>query len=191
MIRIVTFIAILAPCLALAGDVTLGWDHSPSEGVTGYNIYYGQSSGDYDAHDTTGYVTLHTVTDLQPGAWYFTATAIDIEGNESGYSNEVHTIVQSPDGSPQILSSACSLQWFGVLLQITTDVDTSAIVRYSPIEGSPQWVTAIVTEGSRKKLHLAKLEINAGGEERYYRYEWNVTDADGRTTTAAGTFMVR
>ena len=78
-------------------DVSLAWDHSVSENVTGYRIYYGHESGIYDTHEEFGYVNQATISGLEPGLYFFAATALDAEGNESGYSNEVSTSLGSAD----------------------------------------------------------------------------------------------
>ncbi len=79
----------------VAGAVTLEWDANTDDTV-GYNVHYGGSSGVYS---TTEYVAgidsvTHIVT-LPDGDWYFVITAIDEAGNESGYSNEVTTNVDT------------------------------------------------------------------------------------------------
>lgn len=76
-------------------SVTLAWDApegAPS--VSGYRLYYGNASGMYEqalgAGISTGNVTTYTVEGLnQATRIYFTVTAVDAQGNESGYSNEV------------------------------------------------------------------------------------------------------
>lgn len=79
-------------------DVTLAWDHSVSTNVTNYRIYYGTASGVYDTYSEFGYVTTATIQGLEAGIYYFAATAVDADGNESGYSNEVHTILDDNSG---------------------------------------------------------------------------------------------
>lgn len=93
-----------------AADVQLAWDHSASTNVVGYKIYYGTASANYSKQDVVPYQTTWTVSGLDPGTWYFAATAFDIDGNESDYSNEVNTIVNSlincdvnNDGSVNVL----------------------------------------------------------------------------------------
>ena len=71
-------------------SLTLAWDASTSEGVTGYMIYMGKSSRNYYKSFDAGNVRTYTVTNLDPGTYYFACTAYDNSDNESGYSNEVH-----------------------------------------------------------------------------------------------------
>ena len=77
-------------CLqGFAGDVSLAWDPSPSDGVIGYKVYYGQSSGNYSNSIEVGNQTTYTVGNLTKGIFFFAITAYDAAGNESGFSNEV------------------------------------------------------------------------------------------------------
>jgi hypothetical protein len=79
------------------GMVQLNWvapsenvDGSPLTDLTGYRIYYGQSSREYD---TTILATEATATSqsfqARSGEYFVSMTAVDVDGNESGYSNEV------------------------------------------------------------------------------------------------------
>lgn len=71
-------------------SVTLAWNPSISTDVAGYLIYYGTESHVYSSvQPVLGYATSVTIYGLVPGrSYYFAATAVDILGNESGFSNE-------------------------------------------------------------------------------------------------------
>lgn len=92
---IVGIITIFFSCpQVFAGDVSLAWDPSASEGVIGYKVYTGNSSGAYNEPIVIGNQTSYTVTDLSDGFYYyFAVTAFDAAGNESAFSNEVMTLV--------------------------------------------------------------------------------------------------
>ncbi|MEJ2245913.1 MAG: hypothetical protein P8Y80_07545 [Acidobacteriota bacterium] len=87
------FIIFCSSLGVFAGDVSLAWDPSISEDVVGYKIYYGNFSGSYNSFHTVTNQTSYTVTGLPDGTYYFAVTAFDSAGNESGYSNEVSTVV--------------------------------------------------------------------------------------------------
>jgi hypothetical protein len=79
----------------LSGDWTdttieLTWtDGQPIDDVTGYRVYYGQRSGEYDFVDDVGLTNSHSLTDLELWVnWYVAVTAVDVHGNESAFSNE-------------------------------------------------------------------------------------------------------
>ena len=66
--------------------------------MAGYRIYYGTSSKSYaqakGAGIVAGNVTSKTVTGLTSGmTYYFSVTAYDSAGNESGYSSEVFKVI--------------------------------------------------------------------------------------------------
>jgi hypothetical protein len=87
---------------ASAGGVSISWV-PPSENVDGsplgdlleYRIYVGVQSGAYqeivNLSDPTA--TSHFLN-ASPGDYYVAVTAVDIDGNESAFSNEVLKIVQ-------------------------------------------------------------------------------------------------
>lgn len=93
--------------------VTLAWNPSTGTNVAGYNIYYGVASRVYTNAVPVGNVTNTTVTLPAYGVrYYFAATALDAQGLESVYSDEVSwmagatvptnytvsvTVQQSPD----------------------------------------------------------------------------------------------
>jgi len=74
---------------AYSAQVTLDWEASLGD-IAGYNVHQGTSSKDYDVTLDVGNWTSVAIADLEDGeAYYFSVTAYDLEGNESGYSNEV------------------------------------------------------------------------------------------------------
>ena len=83
----------LTPDIGNAGQVTLAWDMNSEPNVTGYKIYYGTASRNYDWVIDVGKVAEVTITDLPNGAtYYFAATAYDNSNPpiESTYSDEVN-----------------------------------------------------------------------------------------------------
>ena len=63
--------------------------------MAGYKIYYGTAPGTYEAPIVTGLVPSHAVRGLESGVlYYFSVTAFDTSGNESGYSNEVSAVIR-------------------------------------------------------------------------------------------------
>lgn len=101
MRTILTFItgAALLLCGGVAqavtqSSVTVGWSPSTSPNVTGYLIYYGTSSGNYISAVYAANVTNVTINGLTSGTtYYFAATSLDSNGDQSGYSSEISTTV--------------------------------------------------------------------------------------------------
>ncbi len=93
------------PCTGLSWTApTTNADGSPLTDLAGYRIYWSLTSGtfiDADRHqlDTAVNILFTAMTGLtSPDNMYFTVTAFDSAGNESGYSNIV--TIDSPPGTP-------------------------------------------------------------------------------------------
>ena len=83
-----------------ASDITMAWDASPDSAVTGYNIYYGTNTGVYINKLNVGNVLTTTVRVTPRGVlYYYVATAFDVNGNESPFSNEISNAI--PNLIPQ------------------------------------------------------------------------------------------
>ena len=83
--------------IAVVGPVQLSWapptenvDGSPLTDLSAYRIYYGDASRSYDQVVVVGNpaATSYTLS-LASGDYYVAMTAVDADGNESAYSNEV------------------------------------------------------------------------------------------------------
>src|SRR6476659_3977789 len=73
-----------------AQSVRLEWNASPSSGVTGYRVYYRQSSGGQSTSVNVGNVLTATISNLNDATTYlFWVTAYNNAGLESTGSNEV------------------------------------------------------------------------------------------------------
>lgn len=80
-----------APAPARTGTATLSWG-APAASVTGYRVYYGAGSRNYNQALGSGEfvaTSTYVVTGLQSGrTYYFAVTAVDAAGAESSFSNE-------------------------------------------------------------------------------------------------------
>jgi hypothetical protein len=85
--------------LAATGSVALTWqpptenaDGSPLRDLSGYKIYVGTSSSAYEYReiqfDNPG-LSAYVVENLEPGTYYFAATAFNSSGAESAFSRKV------------------------------------------------------------------------------------------------------
>lgn len=72
-----------------AAEIHLAWDKNSEPQVTGYKIYYGFSSRQYDHVEDAGNVTQYVLKELAPGRYYIAAKAYDGFGNMSDYSEEL------------------------------------------------------------------------------------------------------
>ncbi|MGO8697220.1 MAG: MBG domain-containing protein, partial [Limisphaerales bacterium] len=85
------FLILISSCLAASAQgVTLAWNPSPSQSAVGYNVYYGETSGDYTSSMDVGTNLNASVVGLTPGlTYYFAVNAYDVSGDESAFSNQV------------------------------------------------------------------------------------------------------
>ncbi len=93
--------------------VTLNWtapstntDGTPLTDLSGYNLYYGTSSGTYTNSITLTNVITYTLNNLSNGTYYFVVTAYTTAGLESTPSNEVSKTESLPsDTTPPTVNA--------------------------------------------------------------------------------------
>ena len=111
-------LALAIPVQSMASvtkTITLAWNHNGAD-LNKFKLYYGTTEGGpytntveiFPADLSAG--TFQTseiiiVPDNTTATYYFTVTALDSEGNESGYSNEVFYTIdfESPDAPFQLI----------------------------------------------------------------------------------------
>jgi hypothetical protein len=98
------------------GQLTLTWNPNVESDLAGYRIYYGTSSKIYEATVDVGDNTSWVLTGLEEGLIYYcAATAYDMDGNESEFSEEVSGLVPitdtDEDGMPANNSGQLTLTW--------------------------------------------------------------------------------
>lgn len=66
-------------------------DGSTVNPLAGFRIYYGAAPGTYSGNVYVSGATASSgaVTGLATGTWYFTVTAVDSSGSESGFGYEM------------------------------------------------------------------------------------------------------
>jgi len=93
-----------------AGSLELSWDAptknadgGPLTDLAGFKIYYGTASLSYSNSIDVGMMTVYQVNKLTEGvSYYFSVTAYDTSGNESGYSNETSYKILPVPVAPEI-----------------------------------------------------------------------------------------
>jgi len=76
--------------------VDLAWNASGSQGVTGYNIYRGNTSGGPYSKINSALDPSTSYTDSSVAAgetYYYVTTAVNSSGQESGYSNQAQAVI--------------------------------------------------------------------------------------------------
>jgi len=89
-----TAILVLLANLVYSAEVTLVWDPNTEKNVAGYRLHYGFETRKYIYDIDVGDQTSYMITGLDPGTTvFFAATAYDIYGNKSDYSEELAYLV--------------------------------------------------------------------------------------------------
>jgi hypothetical protein len=92
---------------SLAGSVSIAWDLSPGDDVTGYVIHCGTQSKNYNYELNVGNVTEYTFTSLSEGINYYLAVrAYNQARRFSDYSNELAVYIGS---SVNVLPIPCGI----------------------------------------------------------------------------------
>jgi len=98
-------------------SISFEWDPNTEQDIAGYRVYRSSMEGGWVSYstdpNTPNFVeaTAHpivtlTVNNVPPGLWFWTATAFDTAGNESGFSNHVVSYHIGYVGSPgEIIST--------------------------------------------------------------------------------------
>lgn len=162
---------------ALAGQVTLAWDAVAN--ATGYKVHYGQSSANYaPAIDAKNQLT-YTVPALTDGArYYFAVTAYGAAGTtESGYSNEVSTVVS---GVAPVASFTANPTSGAAPLTVTlTDTSAGNVTSrsWNLGDGTTAATATVVKTYSALGTYLISLTVAGGGGSTTATQSINVSAA--------------
>ena len=106
---------------AIAADIRFRWDPNIESDLAKYKLYQAETAGGpYTKAQVVGegnlvaiivvdlsatspvHPTEYTLTSVADGQHYWVLTAADLSNNESGFSNEVTTIVDSTPPAPPV-----------------------------------------------------------------------------------------
>lgn len=133
MKSILTLLILLSAMLAHAQRVQLAWDASPSPGITHYRIHYGTNGATYTLVTNVGFRLSCAVQLPHPGRWCFAVTAVDAQGLESPFSNQVQW-----EGKP--VAPVLHGESF---VRLTPVIECSTnLVNWSTIKGAATWLPA-------------------------------------------------
>lgn len=83
----------------LTGPTRLSWNANTEPDLAGYKIYIGRASGTYTDPRSpidVGNVTTYVIDISESGTWYFSLTAYNAGGSESGFSSELVGVFENP-----------------------------------------------------------------------------------------------
>jgi hypothetical protein len=182
-----------------AGEVTLRWNANGETDLSGYNVYYGKSSRRYGAPVKIGKKTSCTISNLDTGTnYYFSITALDTGGNESGYSAEIKAAAKA---AATTAKTKVALWWTtysnrskAVLVKIYDGSTLLARVKVNQRLNGGKWNTL----GSYTFKSTPKVRVVANGTGTVCADAVRVTKPDGtkiivdngdRATSKTGTWM--
>ena len=93
----------LASASSTSGSITVGWNRNPETNISGYKVYWGETTRNYTKVVDAGNGVEATLSNLTPGLTYYCAvTAYNIDGQESPYSSEIHltSVIEPGAGDP-------------------------------------------------------------------------------------------
>ena len=133
MKTLLTSLILLSATLVHAQKVRLAWDASPSPDVVGYRIHFGTNAGNYSFVTNVGLVRTQTIVVPHTGRWFFAATAVDANGMESPFSNQVQWDARPT--APVVQSET----W----VRLTPVIERSTnLVSWQNFEGEATWIAA-------------------------------------------------
>ncbi|MBI5588815.1 MAG: PKD domain-containing protein [Deltaproteobacteria bacterium] len=173
-----------------AGTATLSWtapttnaDGTALTDLAGYKVYYGTSTGNYTQTINVGNVMTYQVASLTDGGtYYFSVTAYDTAGNESGYSTEVSKTVAGSDTTAPVISGVYSnnISTTGATVAWTTNEASDTQVQWgttSSLGNSTTLNTQLATSHSQTISGLSASTI--------YYYRVLSRDASGNLATSS------
>lgn len=106
LIIAITVLSLIFAANTMAATITLNWQPNTESDLQGYNLYYGTSSRQYGLPIPVGNVTSWSEDFFEEGeTYYFTLTAVDNAGNESGYSAEIEVTAPGGASEPEPLAT--------------------------------------------------------------------------------------
>lgn len=174
-------------------NVTLAWDRNPETDIAGYKVYTSPVTG--GPYTLVGTVTgapaspQFTVSGAPAGNNCYVVTAFNTSSLESGYSNEVCTLIiyppQPPKGLHIITQIAVVIDKKHAVVNWTTDLLADSRVDYGAAPNAFNFSTA------HKAYVLAHSEPLNLLPNRWYYYKVTSKTADGLIATATGSFYSR
>lgn len=139
---------LLSPILALADTAQLDWTPNAEADLQGYKVYESTVSGSYTAPPVATLGKINTYTRTVPALTvdrrlFYTVSAYDAAGLESGKSNEVSKMFLALPGAPVLTVSSITTAGFIVTWPAVVSADgTNAFIDGRVFLSTGTWATA-------------------------------------------------
>lgn len=184
---VIAVLLLIAPP-ALAGEAFLKWtapskntDGSNLTDLAGFKVHYGTQTRSYSKTVDVGSATDYAVKDLASGStYYFSVTAYNSAGRESGYSNEVSKNMPSDTAGPVLTGIyASDITHSGAVVKWVTDEPATSQAEYGT---TSSYGSSTSLDQSLKKNHSHALSGLKPGTA--YNFRVLSTDASGNKTVS-------
>jgi hypothetical protein len=125
-------------------SITLAWDPNTETDLASYNLYRGSATHTYSTIINVGKATSYTVSNLGDGTYFFSLTALNTKGLESGFSNEVSKAFIS-SYSLGITKNGTGT---GMVTSSPSGINCGSTCTYSFTAGTVATLTATASSGS-------------------------------------------
>ena len=155
MKRLLTILILFSATLVHAQKVRLAWEASPSPDVVGYRIHFGTNGASYSFVTNVGLVRTQTVVVPHTGRWFFAATAVDANGVESPFSNQVQW--EAKPVAPVVHGET----WVRLIPVIERSTN---LVSWKTFDGEATWIAATNTMEffTTRRLLIERLQRVSG-----------------------------
>lgn len=131
---------------ATGNTVSFDWQASPTPGVLGYKLWWGNQPHDYVVSMNVGNVLAASLTGLV-GTNYVAATAYDRTGLESTYSGEVMAVGPAAPTNPPSITLTADQASYTAPMTMTVMNGVTAGFTDTDEAGSANWTVSIPTDG--------------------------------------------
>jgi len=145
LLVVIILFLLAAPPTMFAASVQLSWQPNAEPDLQEYNVYYGTQSRSYGPPIPVNKSASYTLSGLDEGlVYYFAVSAVDNNGNESGFSEEISKTIASSDTQPPTVTITSPVEEN----TYTTGSPTIAIAGTASDDQNLQQVTWINSTGS-------------------------------------------
>jgi hypothetical protein len=148
-VALVTFLCVAFSSYVMAADIKLKWQPNSEADMQGYNVYFGSSSRNYGPPVPVGNETDYTMQGLnEDQQYFFSVTALDTSGNESGFSAEIskQTAAAPPSTPTSELTDSLVALWLmdegqGSNLTDASGNGNTGVLAHNGTSSNPAWQT--------------------------------------------------